>query len=105
MYHWDDVSAEDFKRDEDMSLMVALFGLEVAKKFVETFGGDAVYVPKPEAVIRAVRNRHIFNQYEKGSRYRELAARYNLTTRYVREIIKEQKRLNRKITEQQLELL
>ncbi len=104
MSHWDDVSKEDFK-DETMSLLVEVLGLEATKKIVEIFGGDSVYVPKAESVIRMGRDRRIYKEFkEKGYRYRELASIYNLTTRHVREIIRTQKRINLKIKEEQLEI-
>lgn len=105
MNHWDDVTEDDFKKDEDMYLLVSEIGLEAAKKIVEIWGGDSVYIPKPESVIRMVRDRRIWSEFsDKGVEYDELAARYNLTPRHVREIIRVQRRLNRKIIEQQLEM-
>ncbi|MBA3009748.1 MAG: hypothetical protein KKF12_12130 [Proteobacteria bacterium] len=105
MNPWDDVSKEDFQDDTTMSLLVETLGLEATKKVVEIFGGDSVYVPKAESVIRMGRDRKIYREHkEKRISYQELAARYNLTTRHVRAIIKEQKKIGDRIKEEQLEL-
>ncbi|MBU4035308.1 MAG: hypothetical protein KKA35_02660, partial [Proteobacteria bacterium] len=49
--------------------------------------------------------RKIYREHkEKRISYQELAARYNLTTRHVRAIIKEQKKIGDRIKEEQLEL-
>jgi len=104
MSHWDDVSKEDFN-DETMSFLVDVIGLDAAKKIIEIFGGESIYVPKAESVIRMVRDRSIYKDFkEKGYHYREIAARYNLTTRHVRVIIKAQKRNKHDIKGQQLEM-
>ncbi|MCF6246904.1 MAG: hypothetical protein L3J69_06030 [Desulfobacula sp.] len=103
MNYWDDVTKDDFE-DETMSLMVETLVRDAIKKVVKMFGGDSVYVPKAESVIRKSRDRRIFMEFKKGYRYRELAVRHNLTTRYVREIISAQKKSNRIVTEEQLEI-
>ena len=101
---WDDISIDDFK-DDDISLLVDIVGLAVLKKIIETFGGDSIYVPKAESVIRQGRDRRIYKEFqEKDISYKGLAAKYNLTTRHIRDIINVQKRLKWKIHEKQLEL-
>lgn len=107
MNHWDDVSIEDFQDDKDstMSLLVEILGLEITKKVVEIFGGDSVYIPKAESVIRMGRDRRIYIEHkENGISYQELASRYNLTTRHVRAIINNQELFRKIIKEQQLDL-
>lgn len=105
MNHWDDVSIDDFKKDEALSLLVEILGLEATKKIIEIFGGDSVYVPKAESVIRMGRDRRIYKEFkEKGYSYQDLATKYNLTKRHVRVIIKAQRRRNCKIKESQLEI-
>lgn len=103
---WNDVTKEDFGTDDDdMALLVDVVGLEITKKIIETFGGDSVYIPKPESVIRMGRDRRIYQEHvEKHINLRELAARYNLTPRHVRQILKHQKQLHREIKEEQMEM-
>ncbi|MCG8643324.1 MAG: hypothetical protein MI862_26595 [Desulfobacterales bacterium] len=103
--NWDDVAITDFDRDETLSLLVEILGLETFKRLVEVFGGDSVYIPKAESVIRIGRDRRIWIEYKtEGYSYRALAARYNLTTRHIRGIIRYQRRINSKINETQLEM-
>ncbi|MBU2482531.1 MAG: hypothetical protein KJ760_15715, partial [Proteobacteria bacterium] len=74
-------------------------------KYIEIFGGDSVYVPKAESVIRMGRDRKIYREFkEKNVSIDELAARYGLTPRHIRVILQDQKRLNRQVNEKQLEM-
>lgn len=99
---WDEIKDVDFEGDT-MALLIRLVGLPAAKKLVEVFGGDVFYFPKVESVIRTARNRRIYKEFT-GYNHRELASKYNLTTRYVRDIVQEQRRVNPKSKEQQLNL-
>ena len=99
---WDEIKAVDFE-DDTMGLLISIVGLTSAKKLVEVFGGDAFYFPKAESVIRTARNRRIYKEFT-GYNHRELAAKYNLTTRYIRDIVQEQRRIKPKTKEQQLTL-
>jgi len=83
---WNDVQAEDFGEEDTMSAMVEMFGVDMVKQLVEAFGGDAIYIPKMETVVRSARNRRIRQQFT-GSNYRDLAHEHNLTTRRVRHIL------------------
>jgi len=99
---WDEIKAVDFD-DDTMAMLISIVGLSAAKKLVEVFGGDAFYFPKVESVIRSARNRRIYKEFT-GYNHRELAAKYNLTTRYIRDIVQEQRRANPKCKERQLNL-
>lgn len=58
-------------------------GPENFYKLAKVTGGETVYLPKPEAVLRPVRDRRIkaeFNGYNHG----ELARKYGVTDRWVR---------------------
>ncbi len=82
---WDEITDQDFD-DDSMALLVEVVGLEMAKKIVAALGGDAVYVPKVESVIRMARNRRICKEFT-GFNHKDLAAKYDLTTRHIRKII------------------
>ncbi|MBU8910669.1 MAG: hypothetical protein KOO65_05315 [Desulfobacterales bacterium] len=99
---WDEINAGDFE-DDPMALLIEIVGLSTAKKLVEVFGGDAFYFPKVESVIRIARNRRIYKEFT-GYNHKELATRYNLTTRYIREVVHEQRRIKPKTKEAQLNL-
>jgi Mor family transcriptional regulator len=84
---WDDVREDDFGDDDAMGALVAVVGLSTAKRLVEAFGGDVLYIPKPESVIRSTRNRRIVHEFRAGADYRALSERYRLTTRRIRHIV------------------
>lgn len=88
MDFWEQIEKEDFK--DDMALLVEAVGVNAAKKIVEIFGGDSLYVPKPESVIRMARDRQIYSEFN-GQNQRELMQRYNLTFRRINGIISEQR--------------
>ena len=64
--------------DEDQRKMVELVGLDGFKSLVRAFGGTTIYIPKAEKEIR--------EEFD-GGNYRELAAKYGLTERWVRFIL------------------
>ncbi|MBU0969196.1 MAG: hypothetical protein KKC20_01050 [Proteobacteria bacterium] len=82
---WDEITDKDFE-DDSMALLVEVVGLEIAKKIVSALGGDNLYVPKVESVLRLARNRRIYKEFT-GFNHKELSTKYNLTTRHIRKII------------------
>lgn len=102
---WDEVKAIDFENDP-MAMLIEAVGLSTAKKLVEAFGGETFYFPKVESVVRLARNRRVYKEFT-GFNQRLLADKYNLTSRYVRDIIREQERMkpgNKARQERQMEL-
>lgn len=100
---WDEVTTKDFDEDP-MAVLIEVVGLETAKKLVEAFGGDSFYFPKVESVIRIARDRRIYKEFT-GYNHKALAMKYNLTTRYIRKIVDEQRSIKPKnIKETQLNL-
>jgi len=100
---WDEVTDKDFD-DDSMALLVEVAGLETAKKIVAALGGDSLYVPKVESVIRMARNRRIYKEFT-GFNQKALAIKYDLTTRHIRKIIEEQRKpCHGGIVEKQLNL-
>ncbi|SDU27114.1 Mor transcription activator family protein [Desulfobacula phenolica] len=93
MSQWDEIEIDDL--EGDMIDIAETIGLSAAKKLLTVFGGESIYIPKPESVIRSLRDRKIYQEF-KNDNYRQLAARYNLTTRQIRAIIKEQRSRNPK---------
>ena len=68
--------------------IVEIVGIE---KFVELSNyamGDELYFPKVENIVSAARNRRIKAEYRSGSSDKELAERYNLTTKQIWNILK-----------------
>ena len=60
-------------------------GVENLYKALKIVGGGTTYIPKPDTLIRPVRNRHIRDEFN-GWNYLELAKKYNVTDRIVRMI-------------------
>ncbi len=52
-------------------------------KLAEIVGGSTVYVPKPESLLRPVRDAHIKAEFN-GYNHQELAKKYDVTDRWVR---------------------
>jgi Mor family transcriptional regulator len=49
----------------------------------------AIYIPKYDAITRAVRNRVIKAEFT-GNNHKELAKKYRVTQRHIRQIIQEE---------------
>ena len=60
-------------------------GIESLYKALKIVGGATTYIPKPETLIRPVRNRHIREEFN-GWNYLELAKKYNVTDRLVGQV-------------------
>ena len=82
--------------DEDQRKMVELVGLDGFKSLVRAFGGTTIYIPKAESLERAARDQKIREEFDaihvhqteiSRGNYRELAAKYGLTERWVRFIL------------------
>lgn len=68
--------------------MLSQSELKHTKKLVEDYGGSHIYVCKADTVLRELRNSKIYSQFN-GFNYRELAKKYNLSPKTIREIIAE----------------
>lgn len=60
-------------------------GLENLCKMLSVVGGATIYIPKLESYLRPVRDKHIKAEFN-GWNHLELAQKYNITDRLVREI-------------------
>lgn len=60
-------------------------GTENFYKLTEVVGGATVYIPKPESIVRPVRDARIKEEFN-GYNHLELARRYNVTERWVRQL-------------------
>lgn len=70
----------------DQRELAETIGLDAYRKLVENYGGSHVYICKSETVLRELRNIEIYNEFN-GFNYRELAKKYNLSEKTVREIV------------------
>lgn len=72
----------------DQRELAELIGLETYLKLVEFLGGCTIYIAKADKIESIMRNRKIKDEFN-GSNYQELALKYNLSERRVRDIIDE----------------
>ncbi len=70
---------------EQWRQMAETIGLNNFYKLAKMSGGATVYIPKPESIIRPVRDAHIKTEFN-GFNHSELAKKYNVTERWVREL-------------------
>lgn len=62
-----------------------LIGVEAFYKLAKEFGGATLYIPKPESIIRPVRDAKIKEEFN-GYNHPALAKKYGVTERWVRQI-------------------
>lgn len=72
--------------NEEQQQLAELIGLDNFAKLVQVFGGTSVYIPKPEAFSRTVRNEKIRQEYN-GRNIKILATKYGLTERQVYKLV------------------
>jgi Mor family transcriptional regulator len=82
----DEITLEDIP-PQHQKLAVAM-DMKTVLRCAELMGGTYVYIPKRDALLRAVRNRHIRAAYKSGIDARALAIKYDLSQVQIYEIIK-----------------
>ncbi len=71
---------------EGLYLKIAnAIGVESFYKLTEAIGGSTVYIPKPDALTRPIRDAHIKADFN-GWNHIELARKYDVTERWVRQL-------------------
>ena len=79
--------------------LAEIVGLQAYRTLVKNYGGMHIYICKTDALLREFRNNEIYDSFN-GANYRELAKKYNLSEKTVREIVaKKQLCNNAKISE------
>jgi len=71
---------------EEFRGIVEIIGIDVAMRLVALRGGETIYIPKPERLAAASRNRTIRSEFD-GRNHRELARKYGLSLTWIREIL------------------
>lgn len=66
--------------------MAKNIGIENTLKLVDLYQGAAIYFPKIEKVLIKIRDKNIRKEFN-GGNYKELAIKYGLTERWIREIV------------------
>lgn len=84
------MSAEDMLKELTPEMLPGFYGqiaraigAEAFYRLAETTGGTTVYIPKPESILRPVRDRRIREEFN-GYNHRALADKYGVTERWVR---------------------
>lgn len=65
---------------------VRVIGLDATRRLCEEFGGDTLYIPKPDGFERLAREMEIIKAYN-GSNIRLLARQYQLAERTIYAIV------------------
>ena len=91
----DNVGGEEWTRElqpEDLPQpyrrIASLIGMEATLTLARDYAGAAIYFPKLDSALRAIRDRRIRAEYTPYN-VRKLAHRYNLTDDWVRKIARE----------------
>ncbi|MEG0020543.1 MAG: Mor transcription activator family protein [Oscillospiraceae bacterium] len=75
---------------DELKELAETIGIESFYKLIEVYGGTGrLYIPKSETIVIPLRDSLIRREFD-GSNYYALAEKWNLTDRYIREIVKEQ---------------
>ena len=70
---------------EPYDYYAGLIGMDNFYKLSKELGGTALYIPKTESLFRELRNKKIKEEFN-GGNYKDLALKYGLSERFVREI-------------------
>ncbi len=81
---WEKIEPGDLS--EEQKGILELVGIEVYKRLVEYFGGQSIYIAKLDTITRSLRDRKILEEFN-GSNYAELARRYGLSVRAIRNVV------------------
>lgn len=80
----DELAADDLP--EPYRQIAQLVGVQNTVRLADSFGGTHLYLPKVESALRALRDRKIREEFN-GYNHKELAKKYVLTEKWVREIV------------------
>lgn len=83
-----EIAVEDIP--EQYHELIRIIGLEPFLKLMNASGGTYLYVPKPDQILRKIRDEKIRAEF-KGNNYRKLALKYGLTEITIRHITEEEK--------------
>lgn len=88
----DELVAETEMKDipERYRDIVAIVGIPKFAELSAYARGDELYFPKVENIVAAARNRRIKKEYRGGEAVTKLADRYNLTTKQIWNILKDE---------------
>lgn len=82
-----DIRPDDLQ-NQTMQDLAELVGMDDMLRIVESYSGMVIYVPKLDSILKAVRDRHIREEYE-GTNAKRLALRYDVSESWVNRIVNE----------------
>lgn len=71
---------------EPYSTIATNIGAENTIKIAKLYQGTGIYFPKLESILNKIRDKNIRKEFD-GANYKELAIKYGLTEKWIREII------------------
>lgn len=75
---------EKYKGTQSLKITI---GEDEARKLITTYSLCQIYIPKLDRIISKIRDENIYKEYYSGCSYNQLAQRYNMATRSIRNII------------------
>lgn len=58
---------------------------------MKTYGGDTLFIPKIDGILKMERNQKIIDDFNSGLSYKQLAKKYDVTTRHIRKLLEEKR--------------
>ncbi len=89
---------------EEFRAVAERIGLKAALDLVDGFAGCQLYVPKPETLARKFVHRRMYDDFQAGGNFKQLAVKYGLSESRTRQIIKAERRRRLPVREIQGEL-
>ena len=83
----DDMKIISECRNETVSELVDLIGVENTVTLVKYFNGNQIYIPKFRKLAKEYRDSEIYEDYKNGIGYKALSAKYKLKENTVRNIV------------------
>lgn len=81
---WEGIELKDIP--DEQKDFAELVGLDTFRKLIEMYGGSSIYICKKDAIYRQKRNLAIVSEFN-GYNYLELAKKYSLTERTIRDVV------------------
>jgi Mor family transcriptional regulator len=75
--------------------MARIIGIERLLALCEVFGGTTIYIPKKKRIVQQARDKAIRREFD-CLNYRQLASKYGLSERRIRQIIAESRSAERR---------
>ncbi len=69
-------------------MLAGCVGVDAANVLCREFGGTVFYIPKCQQALQSIRDRRIVRESDNGTSVEELALRYRLSDRRVKDILK-----------------